>query len=206
MTIKSLSHSSLTDNLFYRSMLAGNTAYEPFVPTEYDLLASTTLDADAAGIEFSNLVSSFGSYYTDLQLRIVSRVDSATGGYVSASVNFNDDFGSNYAWRRVRVEGTAGQGNATTDAVTSDTKLYYGRVPRDGYTANYYWAGILDINDAFNTSKKTTILSVGGHNQSGNFFSGMWNNTDAIDTIFIDGDPGVGLKAGSRASLYGRTI
>lgn len=203
MAIKSLLHSSLTDNRFYRSMLVGNAAYIPFVPSAFDLIETISLDADAAGIEFLN-VSNYSTDYAHLQLRIIARVDSTTAGYVSASINFNDDFGSNYAWRRVRAEGSVTEGNMSTDTVTSDNKLYYGRAPRDGYTADVYWAGTVEIPDAFSINKKKTILSMGGIDQSANFFSGLWNSSSAIDTIFVDGDPGVGLKAGSKVSLYGR--
>ena len=47
MTIKSLSHSSLTDNLFYRSMLAGNTAHDPG-PTPPAVLSNAKVWLDAA--------------------------------------------------------------------------------------------------------------------------------------------------------------
>jgi len=64
---------------------------------------------------------------------------------------------------------------------------------------------VLDILDAYSTTKNKTIRSLSGMTGGANnlqLYSGLWNNTAAISSLNIF--PGAtNFVAGSRFSLYG---
>jgi len=78
MAIKSLLHSSLSDNRFYRSMLVGNTAYSP-VPPAPSFLASAPLWLDAS--DASTITESGGAVSQWDNKGAGSNVTQATGSY-----------------------------------------------------------------------------------------------------------------------------
>ena len=96
MANKSLLHSSLTDNIFYRSMMAGNAPVS--YATGFDLLETTTLTSNASSVSFSGLDAY--SDYKHLQLRINGKFSS------SVRLQLNGDTGSSYSWHQIYGDGS----------------------------------------------------------------------------------------------------
>lgn len=205
MTIKSLSHSSLTDNLFYRSMLAGNTAYEPpLVPFDaYDLLASEELSSSSTSIEFTN-ISTYSSGYDSLVFRTVLKANNNSPNRVfSMRVGSGGSLeaGSSYSWHILEDNGAV-----EASAGTSDNIWKFGNtLPHSGLT-NQYGAYIIELNGLWDSNKKTTMKGWGGAVESRlAMVSGLWNNTSSITNIGFSAGGGydLSLGAGSRISMYG---
>lgn len=202
MSIKSLSHSSLLDNQYYRSMLVGNEAYSP---PPFELLQTTTLSASQASVTFSNLDTQYSSDFTHLQIRMQSRTDGGAGEE-AVFVNFNGDVGANYAWHFWFSNGTGQYGSNGVNT----TFIYPFASLGGAATTNYYSAHVIDILDAFSTNKFSTTRSISGHNPdphgTGNKVSighGVWKNTAAISSITID-NSAANWVSGSKFSIYGR--
>ena len=202
MTIKSLSHSSLTDNLFYRSMLAGNTAYVPPPLETYEHLQTYELSSAQSSIVFNNVNSYTG--YEDLQLRFFGR-DNRSDYSSQLNIQFNGDTGYNY-WSH----GYYGWG--TTPGAWSNSASGNNRFTPDILTggnaeAYTFGAGIIEIIHAFKSDRKTMMRFLGGMKQDSGFNpviggGGIWNNNAAITSITLYG---MGtMQPGTRAALYGR--
>tara|TARA_B110000459_G_scaffold133895_1_gene146347 strand:- start:486 stop:1106 length:621 start_codon:yes stop_codon:yes gene_type:complete len=204
MAIKSLKHSSLTDNAFYRSVLAGNAPYIPVV-SAYDLLETTTLTTSANSISFTGL----GSYATDykhLQVRYIGRCASANtnNGF---EVYINADTGSNYTYHRI-------VGNGSTVGTFGSTSAFaqgiVGRITGGNADAGTYGAGLVDFLDFGSTQKNKTIRGLGGYaNTAGAGYhirldSVAWLNTAAITSLTFKAQTGSeDFIAGTRLSLIG---
>ena len=203
MPIKSLSQSSLLSFQKYSSLLAGNDPYIP-VPPAYDLLETEILTGTAASVTFSSLNSTYGADYQHLEIRYVVR-SSASALVDDLFIFLNNDTNNNYANHYMRGSGS----NVVSGAVPSYGKLYDAGYTNTGDTAptNSFGGGILTMLDAFDTNKYTTVRTLGAapYLSSGGYValtSGVWMNTDAVDTITFDLGSG-SYKIGSRFSLYG---
>lgn len=199
MTTKSLLHSSLLDNLYYNSMLVGNEAYEPGA---FYHLETVVLSASAASLSFTNLVSTYGSDFTHLQIRGTSRSNRGSDSGATG-MRFNGDSGTNYTRGELYTTGTT----PTTYYLTGQdfTQFSYYLAANASPTSNVTAASV-DLLNAFDTSKNTTIRGSFGHYSSTNkvisLTNGLWANTAAIDTIEIF-DRFSTLKPDTRFSLYG---
>ena len=171
----------------------------------YEQLESVILTGTQATIEFSNVNTNYGSTYQHLQLRGLVRTNRSGQTNDTVLMTFNGDGGSNYFWHRLRGDGSS----VTSFAATSQASINLNDAVSAGNTAaNIFTPFIMDILDPFETSKNTTIRTLGGQVASTYFgsgdvslHSGAWNNTNAITTITFDG---IGdFIAGSRISLYG---
>ena len=169
----------------------------------YDLLQTEILTGSQASVTFSDLVTSYGSTYQHLQLRIVAR--STSGGTTSDFfVNFNGDTGSNYSQHYLRGSGSAMESGFLGSSYPTGILVYQGLIG-DGNTANSYAATVLDILDPFNSSKNTTTRALTGYSGSTpriTFNSGAWFDTDSLTSITLD-DRVANFKQYSRFSLYG---
>lgn len=200
MAVKSLKHSSLTDNVFYRSMLVGN---DPVSYGAYDLLETQVLTSSASSVTFTGL----GSYtdYKHLQLRIVSRRPSG-GSFLTAGswgMQFNGDTGSNYSWHRLLGNGSSvSSGGAGSSSYGPDNVVH--AVPNS--PTGSFGASVTDILDFSNTSKYKTIKVLAGATDSAeteiDLNSGSWQSLTAITSITIQERWG-SFATGSRFSLYG---
>ena len=196
MAIKSLQHSSLTDNIFYRSMLAGNTAYSP---SDEDILAEEVLTSSQASVTFSSL-DTLAAGYQHLQIRMTTRTD-LSGAEDSFFINFNDDFSSNYSWHFMFGNGSSvnvGQNSSTTG-------IYPFAVSGNTQASGSFGAHIIDIVDAFESTKNTTIRALAGYAGGTNriaLASGMWNNTSSIQSLALDPSSS-NWTTGSRFTLIG---
>ncbi len=155
----------------------------------YDSLATVTLSANTASVTFAGIPST----YKHLQIRY------SANGTTSANptVRFNSDTGSNYAYHIVYGQGTS----AAAVAGASQSFMYLGTVYSN---ASVFSGGIIDVLDYGNTNKTKTMRALTGaeNNSAGEIalFSGLWNNTSAINTVTI---AFTNFTANSTFALYG---
>lgn len=170
------------------------------VTGSYDLLETVELAADAASVSFTSLNSTYGSDYKHLQIRAIVKSTRSGSGEGSAGVKIN---GATTGYNSHRLRG---DGSSVTSAYYTLQPMFYSSIAR-GDTANVYSPQIVDILDAFNTSKNTTIRSLCGLNDSDSIialYSGLYPSTSAVDSLeFLDIATGDDWAAGSRFSLYG---
>ena len=202
MAIKSLKHSSLTDNAFYRSVLAGNDAYFPEFESD-DFLEEVVLTTSASSVTFSGLAS-YATDYKHLQIRWVARGSNASNSN-SLQMELNADTGNNYA--RHYFTGTGS--SVVSGDQTAKEYLIRMTYPASQETADTFGAGVVDLLDAFSSSKNTTARALSGSSGVNlpriSLDSGLWLNTAAITSIRLWSD-GSNLIAGSRFSLYGSKV
>ena len=199
MPNKSLSRSGLLTYQKYSSLLAGNDPYSPVLPA-YDLLETEILTGSQSSITFSNLASTYGTDYQNLQIRAVARTDRAQINDALA-ITFNGDGGNNYAIHHIySTGGSVGGGQASPYAYIIGAYVAAG-----SSAAGAFGSLNLNINDPFSSSKNTTIEGLAGNEspEPVGYFSGLWNNTAAIDSINLRPGIGSNLVSGTRISLYG---
>ena len=201
MTIKSLQSTSLTNNIFYRSMLAGNDAFFPEFESD-DFLEEVVLTTSASSVTFSGLASYATAGYKHLQIRHVSRLDSIYNGG-TLLIQFNGDTGSNYARHFI-------QGSGSSVTATAQSSVSYGDAGNSvggAQATGVFGAAVLDILDFASTSKNTTTRNLGGvagpSYNSIRLVSSLWNNTAAVTSIRLYQGATDNFVAGSRFSLYG---
>jgi len=165
----------------------------------FDLLETTILTTTTATITFSNLNSY--SAYKHLQIRAVMKDDAGSANLNRVDMRFNSDTGSNYTYHYLNGNGTVME----SAAATSQTRLQFFDVIAGGSDTYTYGAIVIDILDFSNTSKNSTVRSLGGgiagSERDISLASGAWLNTAAITSISIFGN--FNYASGSRFSLYG---
>jgi hypothetical protein len=199
MAVRKLTTSSIENNVWYKSMLAGNPA---FSPSSFDLLETTVLGSNTASVTFSSL----GSYsdYKHLQIRAVMR--NGTSSNSSLNIRFNSVSTSSYAGHMLGGDGTS----VTSSSIQPDTAIWNNRSPvvALGAPSDIFAPFIMDILDFGSSNKNKTIKALGG-NHDGSFgtrtvylSSGFLNSTSALTSIQLF--PAAGTFAtNSRFSLYG---
>jgi hypothetical protein len=139
-----------------------------------------------SSITFSNIPST----YAHLQLRCFNN-----GGV--GTVIFNNDSGSNYSRHYLWGEGVTVLSGANTSVTGMGIIDYTG-------TSGIFSVNIVDILDYANTNKYKTVKSFSGTDTNGSgsvlLYSGLWQSTNAINTITISG--GTATQYSSFA-LYG---
>lgn len=159
-----------------------------------DLLETINLSYTQNTIEFSNLLTSYGADYTHLQVRM-SLIRPGNDNIAAATIRIQSgqDFGY-YHWLSAQ--------NTTVSAVSASGGYFY-YAGRDSLSRS--GPVVMDIYDAFSTTKNTTVKWIGG--QAGNaepfiqFGSAYRNNTAAVDSIQFYS--GAEFAANSRFSIYG---
>ena len=205
MANKSLQHSSLTDNIFYRSMLAGNA------PAQFDsddFLEEVVLTSSAASVTFSGLDSYATAGYKHLQIRAVA---AQTANIHEWKMRVNGDATAGKYWSHYLV----GNGSTVTSGNTNlpyfQLKQCIPRLSALGYGADVddsFNATIVDVLDFSDTSKNTTVRTLSGFHEAGglgqgiSLNSGGWFDTTAITSISFEPNAG-SLVTGCRFSLYG---
>lgn len=189
--IKSASRSSITNDQKYRSMLAGT------VPSSEYLIETRILDSTVASVTFSNL-SQYAEIYKHLQIVMVARSGVAVSN-MGYRIRFNGGSSTDYSFHRLA--------NATSYADAGATYFYItGGLQGSPAAANSFGSAIIDILDAFNTSKNTVTRTLNGNDGFISLDSCGWYDTAAIDSITIEADAGSpSFVAGSRFSIYGVT-
>ena len=167
----------------------------------FDLLETTLITTNTASVTFSNLNTY--SAYKHLQIRFLAKnTNTSDAAPETLAMRFNSDTGSNYAFHALFGNGSSVTSNAST---TRTAISAIGRVSQSS-TSTIFAAGVIDVLDFSNSSKNTTVRSLGGINSSSSVIelrSGFWNNTAAVTSILLYDDGGRDFVSGSRFSLYG---
>jgi hypothetical protein len=171
-------------------------AFETAAAGSYDLLATEILTTTTASVTFSSL-GDYAADYEHLQIRYVGRNANSTN--LNTRMRLNGDTGSNYS-----IHSLIGNGSSvSSQGFGSQTNwLLMG----DNGTANISGFGVIDILDAFSTTKnKTGRILVGhagdGYNRIGLNSGGYYSlSATSSATLLVDGGS---WASGSRFSLYG---
>ena len=163
----------------------------------YELISTTIISGSStSSVTFD--VSTFVSAYKHLQLRIVGRPATSNVNFL---MQLNSDSGANYNWHELYTYEPATSVASGAGVSQTSLKVAYS----SSSVSTSYGVGIVDLLDAFSTSKNKTIKALNGTIQD-KFValrSGAWRNTAAINSIYLYCDGGVVISAGSRFSLYG---
>jgi hypothetical protein len=174
-------------------------AAAPAAAGAYDLLETEILTGTQASVIFDSLNSTYGADYQHLQLRIAAQ---GTTGNANIGFTFNGDTSNNYAWHSLLGTGSA---------VESDSSVNRGNIIGSiavvaSSNTNQFNGSVIDILDAFNTSKYKTTRSLSGRASGGGNLiqldSGLWRSTDALSSMTFTITTG-NINIGSRFSLYG---
>jgi hypothetical protein len=163
---------SIKNKLRRGNLLVGN---DPYIPPDFESIATTTLTTAAATITFSSIPQT----YSHLQLRYIARNDTAN---YFVRIRFNGSTtATDYVYHVLN-----GTGSAVTVGYENDG-MY---APRQSNAANIFGAGVVDILDYTDTNKYKTIRGLGGRDANGSgdvdFLSGFYKaNTSAITSIEI---------------------
>ena len=166
----------------------------------YDLISTTLLGSDTSSVSFSSL-GTYSSTYKHLQVRMATREDGGGTGDVWVFMRLNSDSGSNYANHYMRGTGSAVQ----SGSITSTSQFYISQTANNGESSGIFGGAIIDIVDAFSTSKNKTLRSFTGVQMSVPLIglqSGAWLSTTGLTTITFTPQAS-NFKTGSRFSLYG---
>jgi hypothetical protein len=199
MGITKLSKSGFKSSSYekYNDFLAGNTA---FSPSSYESIATVNITSNTSTITFSSIPST----YTHLQIRSIGRTTrSSTTG--TATIRFNNDTASNYAYHELLGTGSS----AVADAQTSQTLIATGRMAASTAGSNIFGVQVIDILDYTSTNKNKTVRYLGGADINGGgemyFGSGLWFKTpEAINRIDITAQSGTAdFVQYTQFALYG---
>lgn len=201
MAVKSLARSGITNFEKYSSMLAGNAAYSP---NAFDLLETVTLSSNQASVTFSNL-SSYATYQ-HLQIRLTLRSNLAQT-YEEIKLTFNGDGGNNYTDHYLACNGSSVFSGYDTTGNYGFTQPFSMAVGNSN-ASGIFGAGVIDLLDAFDTTKYKSFRSLGGRVTADGekritLASGLWLSTAAISSIAIAPKVGSAWLTGSRISIYG---
>lgn len=171
----------------------------------YDALATVTLPATASSITFAGIPSG----YKHLQLRFSATTTRSTYAVSDPFIVFNNDAFSgntNYSWHYMR-----GDGSSTGAGSSASTWRVYAPGLMATNQGSGPAVGVIDILDYSNVSKNKTVRWLGGFDTNGTvsgyggftgLVSGLYNKTEAINSITFSGDY-VPYLANSKFSLYG---
>ena len=167
-----------TPRINYSSFLAGNPTVEL---SNYFSIQTVTVGAGGSSTVTFN---SIPSTYTHLQIRAISK-DSRSNPNTAFSIRLNSDSGTNYSSHDLTGDGG---GSVVATGTANSTEIGLGN-SSGGTNANIFGAQIIDILDYANTNKFKTVRTLGGHDQNGSgylgLFSGNWRSTSAVTSITI---------------------
>lgn len=169
----------------------------------FELIETQVLGSNSASVTFGSL-SQYSSSYKHLQLRVALRSNNAQV-WEETKLTFN---GSATGYRSHIL---AGYGSGIFSSWTDTTDTYmkpWAFAVGANATADVFGVAVIDILEAFSTNKTKTIRCLGGRvpangEQRIALSSGIWTNTNAIDSIVIAPEAGSQWVTNSRFSLYG---
>lgn len=196
MTLSRATGSGLTGKSSVRS-LAAASGYP--LRQAFDLIETITVGSGgAASVTFSNIPQT----YRHLQVRGIAQSTTNALDYWITTLVFriNGDTGTNYAYHRIRRDGTS----LTMTGVTGQNSIAASPVPSI-YYANTYGPVFIDIMD-YTAAKNKTVHTTGGSKISGDgmllYGAGLWLNTAAVTSLTLLQGTG-NLNQHSTFSLYG---
>ncbi len=186
-------------------VLAAQAEAAPAAAGSYDLLETEILTGTTASVTFSSLNSTYGSTYQHLQIRMVARSDEAGSSNLrDLRIQVNADTGTNYAAHVLRGDGAGVYSNAATSQTSVATAM--SMLPRPSNPTTQFGAAVIDVLDAFSSSKYSTFRILGGAKPDGEdqiwLGSGLWMNTNALTEIKLFANSG-NFGSNSRFSIYG---
>jgi len=169
-----------------------------FIPVgDYELIATSLLTGTQSSVVFD--VSSLGSTYKHLQIRGGAKTDRADAGD-DLSIRFNADTGTNYS-NHILLGGLDSVPSAFGGGSSAFIPVINGAA---GNSASTTTAGaVIDILDAFSSTKNTTVRAFSGNGVIVSFSSGAYFNTASLTSITLGSRYATNLVATSRLSLYG---
>jgi hypothetical protein len=170
--------------------------------SSYDLISTTVVSSAVGSVTFSGL-GDYSSIYKHLQIRFTGKLNDNIGS-TAYTMRFNADGGNNYS-----THGLLGNGSSVTSSATTSTSyMNIGNMP-NGNGTNIWGASIVDIIDAFSSSKNKTVKALSGQLDYANHVllnSGVWLSTASTTSLTIYPNVptgGFNIRPGSRFSIYG---
>lgn len=191
--IKSAAQSTIANTQKYRNM---NGSY--VASSDYKL-DEVVLTGSVASVTFD--LSSYVGAYKNLQIRYLART-SRSEINDSLGIRINGDTGAKYTAHYLYGNGSSalsgGYGSAT----------YALNLPLAGNTtaSGVFAGGVIDILDAFSSTKNKTLRGLGGLASSFNqimLCSGFYNDLATSTSVTLITLNGANLITGSRFTLYG---
>jgi hypothetical protein len=163
----------------------------------YELIETQILGSSQASVVFSNL-GTYSSTYKHLQIRIAGRGTHATS-LLAIRLQANGVTTSSYS-----THGLFGNGSSVGSyGYSSLTSMYGGILTGSSATANSFGGSVLDILDAYSTTKNKTVrVFYGGATTEVGYHSGAFLSTASITSINLFPDAS-SFAANSRFSIYG---
>lgn len=198
--IKSLRNSSISNPQDYRSMLAG------VVPSNEYLIDTRLISNPVSSVVFENL-DQYSGVYRHLQIVFSARASYTSANRTDLAMRVNGDTGStNYGYHT--LTGT-GSGNAASGGEGSVSFLYFASFSSNADASGSYGAGIIEILDAFSSTKNKSFKGISGRvgvsPYASGLYSSFWKNTSPISSLTLFDLNSTNFIAGSRFSLYGVT-
>jgi hypothetical protein len=162
---------------------------------DYELISSEILGSSQASVTFSNL-GDYSSTYKHLQIRATMRSASTTQDYFLLRHN-----GNNVNARHILYGDTTG---VYSIGASGSTDL--GAIPKSNDGASEFAGAVIDLLDAYSTSKNKTIRCFNGINSTVKIIqiaSALRIDTASTTSLQLANFYGTSFAAGSRFSLYG---
>lgn len=182
----------------YRSMLAGNPAYDP---AAFISIATVTATGGESSLSFTSIPGT----YQHLQVRGITRANDASTSATDMTIRFNSDTGSNYTYHI--LQGTGATASASGNG-TQTISYIFRNVVGGGTTSGIFGASIIDVHDYASTSKYKTLRAFAGSDRNASdttyrvqLSSGLWQSTSAITTITLGCS--ANFASGTTFALYG---
>jgi hypothetical protein len=174
----------------YASQISGHL----WAPTgAYESIATATPTGSTYFFSFTSIPQT----YTHLQIRLLAADGSS--GDSPILMQLNGDGGTNYTWHSLYGNGSS----ATSSAGTANSAM---RIAQTTNSGSIFSGGIIDILDYTNTNKNKVLRSLSGHDNNGSgsiyLYSGLWQNTAAITSIYFQAAGG-NFQNYSNFALYG---
>jgi hypothetical protein len=171
----------------------------------YELIETVSLASSQSEVSFTN-ISQYASIYRHLQVRMVGRtIRAAVSAGLRAQVNGNT--GSNYSEHSTLAFIAPSQNYIFTGGNAPNTFMALHEIPGTSIPADKFAAGVLDITEAFSSTKNKTLRNFGGwlHDLDSNTLyqnSGAFYSTAVVDSLrfFLSTSD---FASGTRFSLYG---
>jgi hypothetical protein len=163
----------------------------------FELIESRILTTTATSVTFSNL-GDFASTYKHLQIRHVTRCNNNAGA-VATFLRINGDSGTNYGAHYLFAAGAAPIAVSSTSA----NEILYGTTFGLVGSSSAYATGVIDILDAYSTTKNKTIRSLDGRPAEAITMASGFRINNASTTSITLLLSAASFTAGSRFSIYG---
>ena len=188
----------------FASQISGHL--NTFSPTgSYDALATYTVPSGGvSSVEFAGLPA--GGQYTHLQIRGIVTTNRSGSAQDDMGIRFNDDTNtSNYRGHRLYGFGSNFKGS---DSISGYSFATAGFTGGDNAGTNVFGAVVIDILDAFSTTKNKTTRALSGvdcNNTDGGvaLVSGLWMSTSPANKITLLPLNGSLFKQNTQFAVYG---